>query len=183
MTEKLSDEARRESVERASLDAYSHEKVRDRYDADLMMAGFEDGAEWQAARDQERIAALEDEVERLRDALTGIKERDAEVGEDESWWIGGAWGEYGEPVVPLRILSYVIDGNLDEKVASIDPGFAITYAEQVARADAAEALLARIREFVTERIDGYPDDPYDFVREFALGVHAILDGDSNADDS
>ena len=227
MTEKLSDEARREAVKRAYLDAYSHGRVRDRYDADLMMAGFEDGAEWQAARDRECITELEAEVERyrlahdivcastataeeigqsvstvaqviartdaiawreqgreldaevkrLRGRLTGIKERDAEVGEDESWWIGGAWGEYGEAVVPLRILSYVIDGNLDEKVASIDPGFALTYAEQVARADAAEAKLARIREFVTEHSVG-PDDPFAYGQQVARRVLEILDGDN-----
>lgn len=35
----------------AALDAYSWEKVRDRYDADLLMAGFIDGANWQ--RNQE----------------------------------------------------------------------------------------------------------------------------------
>ena len=47
------------------------------------------------------------------------------------------------------------------------------------RATAAEALLARVRDFVTERTDGYPDDPHDFVREFALGVLAILDRDGS----
>lgn len=42
--------------------------------------------------------------------LAGIIDRDDEVGEDEGWHIGGAWGDYGEVVVPLRILSYVIEG-------------------------------------------------------------------------
>lgn len=42
--------------------------------------------------------------------LAGIIDRDDEVGEDEGWHIGGAWGDYGEVVVPLRILSYVIGG-------------------------------------------------------------------------
>ncbi|ABR10460.1 MULTISPECIES: hypothetical protein [Bacteria] len=32
------------------LARYSHANVRDRYDADLMMAGFEDGARWAAGR-------------------------------------------------------------------------------------------------------------------------------------
>ncbi|MGO2112567.1 MAG: hypothetical protein ACTH31_13240 [Pseudoclavibacter sp.] len=110
----------------------------------------------------DRLAELEAEVERLRSltkaqaarsaehlaraeaaetALEGIKRRDAEVGDDEGWWVGGAWGDYGEAVVPLRILSYVVGGKLDEKVASIAPGFALTYAEQTARAEAAEARL------------------------------------------
>jgi len=132
------------------------------------------------------VEALEAEVARLRDVLTGIKERDAEVGEDESWWIGGAWGEYGEAVVPLRILSYVIDGNIDEKVASIDPGFALTYAEQVARADADEAKLARIRDAMDaaaekqarnrERLNSGMSllEPVDLMAD----LHAILDGDN-----
>ena len=55
-------------------------------------------------------------------------------------------GDYGEVVVPLRILSYVIEGELDQKVASIDPGFALTYAEQVRRAETAEEKLAEARE-------------------------------------
>lgn len=121
------------------------------------------------ARADERIAELEAEIE-------GIKRRDAEVGEDEGWWVGGAWGDYGEAVVPLRILSYVIDGNLNEKVTSIDPGFALTYAEQTVRAEAAEAKLAAVRAFCVERTEDMPDDPYDFVREFALAVLAVLDG-------
>lgn len=108
-------------------------------DTERDRAHFVQGAEWQAERDAVRIAELEAEIE-------GIKRRDAEVGEDEGWWIGGAWGDYGEAVVPLRILSYVIDGNLDEKVTSIDPGFALTYAEQTARADDAEAKINAVRE-------------------------------------
>ena len=38
-----------------ALVQYTHAKVRDRYDADLLMAGFEDGAEWQASRKVEVI--------------------------------------------------------------------------------------------------------------------------------
>lgn len=47
------------------------------------------------------------------------------------------------------------------------------------RAQVAEAKLTKVHHLCTERIDGYPDDPYDFVREFALGVLAILDGDND----
>lgn len=43
----------------------------------------------------------------------------------------------------------------------------------------AEAKLAKIRELCAKRVSGYPDDPYDFVREFALKVLAILDGDGD----
>ena len=45
-----------------------------------------------------------------------------------------------------RILSYVIEGELDQKVASTDPGFALTYAEQVRRAETAEEKLAEACE-------------------------------------
>ncbi|WP_171024165.1 hypothetical protein [Microbacterium sp. 5K110] len=38
-------DARQEAISR-----YSHKNVRDRYDADLLMAGFEEGAAW--AREQ-----------------------------------------------------------------------------------------------------------------------------------
>lgn len=120
-----------------------------------------------------RIRELEAEV-------AGIKRRDDEVGEDEGWWVGGAWGDYGEVVVPLRILSYVIDGKLDERVSSIDPGFALTYAEQTARAEAAEAKIDAVRAGCVARTDEYPDDPYDFVREFALVMLAVLDGEDRS---
>lgn len=124
-------------------------------------------AEWQAKRDSARIAELEAE-------LAGIKQRDAEVGEDEGWWIGGAWGDYGEAVVPLRVLSYVIDGNLDEKLSSVDPGFALTYAEQVVRAEVAESRLAAVRELVSLVLP----DGETVTRVNAAKVRAILDGAS-----
>lgn len=73
-----------------------------------------------------------------------VKERREEVGQDEGWWVGGAWGDYGDALVPLRISSYVIGGELDQKVASIDPGFALTCAEQVARADRGRLASPRL---------------------------------------
>ena len=78
--------------------------------------------------------------------LSGILARAEEVRQDDGWCIGGAWGDYGEVVVPLRILSYVIEGELDQKIASTDPGFALTYAEQVRRAEIAEAKRPEARE-------------------------------------
>lgn len=42
-----------------ALVQYTHAKVRDRYDADLLMAGFEDGAKWQASRTDALEAAIE----------------------------------------------------------------------------------------------------------------------------
>ncbi len=35
-----------EAVRAEALNRYSHKNVRDRYDADLLMAGFSDGAKW-----------------------------------------------------------------------------------------------------------------------------------------
>lgn len=86
--------------------------------------------------------------------LAAIKARADEVGEDEGWHIGGAWGDYGEVVVPLRILSYVVDGALDEKVVSTDPGYAATYAEQVARADRAGAERDAARKIIESHTCG-----------------------------
>lgn len=37
---------RSDEIRKEALSVYSHANVRDRYDADLMMAGFSDGAEW-----------------------------------------------------------------------------------------------------------------------------------------
>lgn len=95
-----------------------------------------------------RSIDLVDALDQAEGTLTAIRDRDEEVCDDEGWHIGGAWGDYGEVVVPLRVLSYVIGGELDQKVVSTDPGYAATYAEQTARADRAEAerdaALARI---------------------------------------
>lgn len=124
----------------------------------------------------EVVLALLDRIESLEAERAGIRERDEEVGTDEGWWIGGAWGDYGEAVVPLRILSYVIDGALDQKVTSIEPGFALTYAEQVARADRAEARLARVTDdSMAERVarDLMRDWECE-VREGASGWHCNL---------
>ena len=43
-------------IRSAGLSEYSHEKVRDRYDADLLMAGFADGIRWLAARQAPTVA-------------------------------------------------------------------------------------------------------------------------------
>lgn len=42
----------RDDAHTEALRRYSHANVRDRYDADLLMAGFEDGAQW--AREEGR---------------------------------------------------------------------------------------------------------------------------------
>lgn len=92
------------------------------------------------------VLALLDALDEAEASLAAIKARDEEVSTDEGWWIGGAWGDYGEVVVPLRILSYVLDGNLDQRVQETDPGFALTYAEQVARADRDEARIKAVED-------------------------------------
>lgn len=56
---------RSDEIRREALSLYSHANVRDRYDADLMMAGFTDGAEWADAHPAvprptaEEVSALE----------------------------------------------------------------------------------------------------------------------------
>ena len=120
---------------------------------------FVRGTQWQAARDAARIAELKAEVERLRGLLDATdRQIEARTGETAGERLWKARAEQAD----------------SERDAAIE-----LMQEAESDTERAEALLARTRELVTERIDGYPDDPYDFVREFALGVLAILDGDNN----
>lgn len=130
---------------------------------------FAEGAAWQAERDAARIAELETELQAIRD-------RADEVGEDDGWGIGGAWGDYGEVVVPLRVLSYVVDGQLDQKVVEIDGGFAVTYAEQTARAEAAEAKLTTVKAELTKGRVGGRGAGETIAGQIAHAVLAIIDG-------
>ena len=95
--------------------------------------------------------------------LSGILARAEEVRQDDGWCIGGAWGDYGEVVVPIRILSYVIEGELDQKIASTDPGFALTYAEQERRAEEAEAKLAEAREVTDAEVNAILHHRWDMM--------------------
>ena len=118
----------------------------DDWELEFWHAGYKHGANAMIEHQLSHATVPDAEAE-----LAAIKARAEEVGQDEGWHIGGAWGDYGEVVVPLRILSYVVDGALDEKIVSTDPGYAATYAEQVARADHAEAE----RDDLEERLAGY----------------------------
>lgn len=123
------------------------------------------------------VVAIIDALTQAEATLAAIKARDEEVSTDEGWWIGGAWGDYGEVVVPLRILSYVIDGNLDQKVTETSPDYALTYAEQVARADQAEARIQAVRD----ALDNPPGSPGgDWVLASALtrAIRRALEGEA-----
>ncbi|MDJ1370644.1 hypothetical protein C7K25_04565 [Gulosibacter molinativorax] len=123
-----------------------------------------------AAFDPPTVLALLDRIAELEAELGGIRARDQEVNDEcEGWSIGGAWGDYGEVVVPLRILSYVIDGELGQQVVETDAGFAVTYAEQVARAEQAEAKLAEIRRTV--------QSPYIEREQLRARLLDMLDGE------
>ena len=148
-------------------------------DYELDAEGYdEQSAQGQNAESEALSAAFADGfvagADRAEAELDAIKERHEEVSQDEGWWIGGAWGDYGEAVVPLRILSYVIDGELNQKIDSIDPGFALTYAEQVSRADRAESFLDRILHaaHVSYGPAGVPEwrSDVDYLREGARGM-------------
>ena len=210
----MSEEARREAVKRYKDGtplpglAYPAEALRE-----YRRGGFVAGAEWQAARDRERIEALEAEVERYRlahDIVYASTATAEEIGQSVSTVAqviartdAIAWREQGRE---LDAEVERLRGQLDAADRQIEARTGETAGERLWKARAeqadaeraaaielmqeaesdterAEATLARIREVVTERIDGYPDDPYDFVREFALGVLEIMDGDANADDS
>lgn len=89
-------------------------------------------------RDLDGMARLIAENERLRRSEWAARgERDSMrrrldlLTADESWWIGGAWGDYGEAVIPVRAIAMVLDRKMvdqDEPGApELDPGLAATY--------------------------------------------------------
>ena len=62
-----------------ALVEYAHGKVRDRYDADLMMAGFEDGAAWQAKREPANPIEVNDAMAAVPEAaMPAIREQIAQ---------------------------------------------------------------------------------------------------------
>lgn len=84
------------------------------------------------------VPELVAEVERLRRSEWAARgERDSMkrrlelLSADESWWVGGVWGDYGEVVVPVRAIAMVLGEKMvDQKKPGepeIDPGLAATY--------------------------------------------------------
>jgi len=84
------------------------------------------------------VRGLVAEVERLRRSEWAARgERDSMkrrlelLSADESWWVGGVWGHYGEVVVPVRAIAMVLGEKMvDQKKPGepeIDPGLAATY--------------------------------------------------------
>ena len=59
---------------------------------------------------------------------------------------------------------------------------AVRIAELEAEIERLQSNLAAVRAVCVARTEEYPDDPYDFVREFALGMLAVLDGKERADE-
>jgi hypothetical protein len=106
--------------------------------------------------DNNRLAA---EVERLADSERAARaERDSIVRRierlhSEDWWVGGAWGDYGEVVIPLRALS-TLTGPLADHAPEwqTDPGFAATYGDLRATMDRLAAENAALRK-VAEAAD------------------------------
>lgn len=85
------------------------------------------------ARDAEKIDRLTAENARLRAAewkargeRDSMKRRLELLTADESWWIGGAWGDYGEVVIPVRAVHMVL-GWKDAELPELEPGLAATY--------------------------------------------------------
>jgi hypothetical protein len=79
------------------------------------------------------MARLVAENERLRRSewtaraeRDSIKRRLERLTADESWWIGGAWGDYGEAVIPLRAVWMAL-GDKDSEPPELEPGLAATY--------------------------------------------------------
>lgn len=99
----IEDEARTEA-----LTKYSHQNVRDRYDADLMMVGFVDGAEWQASRkpgvtdDMVGTVAELDALPR-RSVVLDVRGR-AYQKTSMGWEPSGVSLAYGEVAFPATVL-------------------------------------------------------------------------------
>jgi len=91
-----------------------------------------------AERDLDAMARLIAENERLRRSEWAARgERDSMrrrlelLTADESWWVGGVWGDYGEVVVPVRAVHMVLGQKMvdqdDADAPELDPGLAATY--------------------------------------------------------
>src|SRR5258705_13763243 len=89
-------------------------------------------------RDHDAMAKLIAENGRLRRSewaargeLDSVRRRLDLLTADESWWIGGAWGDYGEVVVPVRAIHMVLGqkmaGQEEAGEPELDPGLAATY--------------------------------------------------------
>lgn len=172
-----------------------------------------EGAAWQAARDRECITELEAEVERYRlahDIVYASTATAEEIGQSVSTVAqviartdAIAWREQGRE---LDAEVKRLRGQLDAAERQVAARTGETAGERLwkARAQQADAerdaaielmqeaesdteragaRLARIRELVAEKVGEYPDDPYDFVQQFALEISATLEGDDDAQDN
>lgn len=123
------------------------------------------------AREMDRdIIAIRDllaEVERLRaseyKARAGhdsIRRRLRLLTDDESWWIGGAWGDYGEVVIPIRAIHMVLGdrflGDIPTETPELDPGLAATYRDLRATVEDLTARLDAVRALHVPLPDGHP---------------------------
>ncbi len=120
--------------------------------------GFAQGAEWQAGRDAERIAALEAEAERLRMLVPPCD--------------GGC--SYGDG--PQEDCS--AHGRRPAELWEIIQQEAAESRDAQYRAEAAEAKLEVVRAYCTENTAGMPDDPFAYGIQQLRRVLAVLDGES-----
>lgn len=139
-------------------------------------------------RDLDAMARLIAENERLRRSEWAARgERDSMkrrlelLTADESWWIGGAWGDYGEVVIPVRAVSMVLGQKMvdqDEPGApELDPGLAATYRD----------LRATVEHLVSEndRLEVASGEFRDRLQEFcdwldAQNLIPATDGDGRS---
>ena len=151
-----------------------------------------------AGLDPSTVLALVDEIERLRESerearadRDSIRRRLRLLTDDESWWIGGAWGDYGEAVIPIRGIHMVL-GDVSAEVPETTPGLAATYRDlratvedQGHRLDAVRALIAPV---VADLTGGGPDQRthWDGCHRWHMGclalkIQAVLDGAPTTD--
>ena len=66
--------------------------------------------------------------------------------DDEAWWVGGAWGDYGEPVVLARNVAERLGADYDRDREDRTADYAANYAEAVSAAHAAEQERNRLHD-------------------------------------
>lgn len=107
-----------------------------RFDTDCMRAALTAAAPHIAAQATRDVRAERDSILRRIDRLES----------DESWWVGGAWGDYGEAVIPLRALSTLTGPLADDGPEwETDPGFAATWGDLRATVEEQASELSDLR--------------------------------------
>lgn len=112
----------------------------------------------------------------VRAERDSILRRIGRLESDESWWVGGAWGDYGEAVIPLRALS-TLTGPLADAGPEWEtkPGFAATWGDLRATVERQEAEFTDLRAGIAALRDEWRIRPgADYLHDHADALDALL---------